>query len=455
MAANEKKTGVFKLLPGDKMVWIIVLMLCLISLVSIFSSTSQLATQNHISRLKIAVSQLVTIGGGILLIYACCIFKDINTFRWFSRWGFFLSLCMLVPLAAKVDNPVLSTPVLNGARRTLVILGLPVSVFEFVKVFMVMYTAWAVDHLQKDRTRWLEKLSRKNRLGWLAKPFWVEFIYLFIPAAIVGVLTLKGSTSSAVLVVGVMFATMLLGRINVFHLLLMGIMAIMVFGACLGLYSATKHNEHPLFERIGTAVSRSKNGTKEYVELALNAKDKKEFYKNLDKVRQPYGAKIAIKEGGFFGKGPGQSTQKYKVSIIYEDFMYSFIIEEYGLFMAIIVLILYISLLARGVLIIKNCRNDFAKYAVAGLCLLISGQAMFHIIINCDINVLTGQTLPLISHGKTSFLCFCGAFGIIISISRMAEKRLAEEMKNEESLLDMNDNVRAGMNELDALDSMN
>lgn len=453
MAATAGKKGFIKALPGDKMVWIIVLMLCLISLVSIFSSTSQLAAQNHVSRLNIAMEQFWTIAAGIALIFGCCIFKRVDTFRNVSKFGFLLSLCLLIPVAAKVDWPFLSAPLYNGARRTLVIFGQSISIFEFVKVFMVMYTAWAVDHLQKDRIMWLERLSRKKRMGWINQPFWAEVIYLLLPAAIVGVLTLKGSTSSALLIVGVMFMTMLLGRINFFHLVAMGIMAMLVFGACFGLYNITKHSEHPLFERIGTAVSRSKTGTKEYVELALAAKDKNEYYKNIDKVRQPYGAKIAIKEGGFLGKGPGQSTQKYKVSIIYEDFIFSFIIEEYGIIMAGLVLILYISLLARGALIIKNCRNSFARYAVAGLCLLISGQAMFHIIINCDINVLTGQTLPLISHGKTSFLCFCVAFGIIISISRMAEKRLADEMKHAESLLDMNDDVRNSMNDLDAMDS--
>ena len=115
---------------------------------------------------------------------------------------------------------------------------------------------------------------------------------------------------------------------------------------------------------------------------------------------------------------------RYVVPIMFEDYMFSFIVEEYGLIGGILVIILYISLLARGSLIVRNCDNLFAKTAVAGLVILITGQAMMHIMINCDLGPLTGQTLPMISHGKSSFLMFCLAFGIILSISRMAKKKI-------------------------------
>ena len=98
--------------------------------------------------------------------------------------------------------------------------------------------------------------------------------------------------------------------------------------------------------------------------------------------------------------------------------MFSFIIEEYGiLFGAIPLLILYLSLLARGSIIVRNCDNVFAKTSVGGLCLLISFQAVVHMMINVGLLPSTGQTLPMISEGKGSFLMFCLAFGIILSIS--------------------------------------
>ncbi len=78
--------------------------------------------------------------------------------------------------------------------------------------------------------------------------------------------------------------------------------------------------------------------------------------------------------------------------------MFSFILEEYGLLGAFVMIVLYVSLLARGSIIVRNCDNTYAKTAVAGLVILISGQAMMHMYINVGLGPLTGQTLPMVSH---------------------------------------------------------
>ena len=75
----------------------------------------------------------------------------------------------------------------------------------------------------------------------------------------------------------------------------------------------------------------------------------------------------------------------------------------------------------------RNCDDKFAKYAIAGLSVMISGQAMMHILVNCDVGLLTGQTLPLISYGTSAFLCISIAFGILLSISRMATRKVERE----------------------------
>ena len=178
-----------------------------------------------------------------------------------------------------------------------------------------------------------------------------------------------------------------------------------------------------------------------------------DYYQALDEIRQPYSAKIAVHQGGLFGKGPGQSTQRYVVPDISEDYMYSFIIEEYGILGGLVIIILYLSLLARSAIIVRNCGKDlYAKLAVAGLTLLISGQAFLHICVNVDIGPMTGQTLPLVSHGASAFLCFCIAFGVILSISRIASKRIEREQKNADPLVDLSQEPVAIENDLADLD---
>ena len=164
---------------------------------------------------------------------------------------------------------------------------------------------------------------------------------------------------------------------------------------------------------------------------------------------------IAVHEGGLLGKGIGNSTQKYRVQNIYGDYMYSFIIEEYGLIGGIIILILYVSLLARGSLIASNCSNEYAKIAVGGLSILITGQAFMHMMVNVDIGPMTGQTLPLISHGSFAFIIFCTAFGVILSISRMARKQIMLEEENADPLYireDNNDDIQASVDIVEQID---
>ena len=178
----------------------------------------------------------------------------------------------------------------------------------------------------------------------------------------------------------------------------------------------------------------------------------KEFYRALDGIRQPYGAKLAIHEGGLVGKGSGNSTQKYSVTHIYSDYMFSFLVEEYGLFGGILVILLYISLIARSSMIIRLCSNEFARIAVGGLAFLITGQAFMHMLVNVDIMPMTGQTLPLLSDGASAFLVSCVAFGIILAISRMAKKKT---QSLEETIDLQQDDIQARLEVLEQIDDAN
>lgn len=174
----------------------------------------------------------------------------------------------------------------------------------------------------------------------------------------------------------------------------------------------------------------------------------------LDKLRQPYSARIAIKQGGIIGKGPGQSTQRYVVPDMSEDYMFSFILEEYGWFGGVAVIILYLSLVARGVLIVRNCKgNLFAQCAVMGLVMLISSQAMLHIINNGSSNMLTGQTLPLISRGASAFVCFCIAFGAILAISRISNRKIEKQTEAAAPLIDLGDPVQNSLSDLESFEN--
>jgi cell division protein FtsW len=442
----EERINFMDRLAGDKVVWIIVLFLCLISLVSIFSSTSQLATEAN-TRIDIIRTQFFTILAGLAVIIVIYKIDNIRVFKWLSKWGFLLSLVMLLLLDLHLQLGPVKASSINGAWRILKVGGFQIHVFEIVKVAMVMYLAWAVDTYKNGGFKLLDKLSEIDRLRFLGNDGWKKAIFIYVPILIICVASLPGGNSNAMFIAALMFITIMLSGLPFKDILLIGAVAVLLLLGCVGIY---KVSGGKAFERIGTLVSGSRFKNDNETIFLESRRGTDEYQKALDRIRQPIGAKLAIKRGGVFGKGPGNSVQKYVVPVIYEDYIFSFIIEEYGLIGGILVIILYISLLARASIIARNCDDKFAKYVIAGLSVMISAQAMMHILVNCDVGLLTGQTLPLISYGTSAFLCISIAFGIILSISRMATRRIEREAAKAEPIVSFKeDDVR------DRLDLLN
>ncbi len=434
-----------KITKGDKVVWMIVLILTMISLVAISGSTSQLLGAEASSRAQLLWKHALVCAAGFILILACFLIPK-NWFEKLSKCGFPLSFILLAILLGgeKVHiGTFFQVQELNGAVRDIKIFGFQLHVFEVVKVAMVMYLAWASKAWHNNSFRLSKKIAsftvkvkdkegeavEKQPFGWVGKRFWEFFFYILVPVgAVVAMIIPKGSSSSAMFIGVVMLATLAVGGVKLKHIFGILLLGVTIVGGAFGLYKVS-NGKH--CKRVGTAISRM--GEKPTVDSLFIAKDtygkeSKEYKKILQKIQQPYAAQIAIHEGGLFRRGFGGSTQKYVVPVMYGDFMFSFILEETGFLGGIIIIALYLSLVARGTIIVKNCDDLFDQAAVAGLILLIVGQAFMHIFINLGIGPLSGQTLPLISHGSTAFLCFSIAFGIILAISSNCwQEREAEE----------------------------
>ncbi len=361
-------------------------------------------------------------------------------FRFFSALGFGVSFLLLLLLDLRIQLPFMEAKEINGAYRILQVDRFQLHVFEVVKVAMVLYLAWALDMFRR------KKLPGRN-----LSDIWKKIIFIYAPFLVIFVMIIPGSNSSAIIIGTIMFIVILLGGGNFRDMSLLLLGGVAAVALCVGIY---RISDGRYMERIGTGISRifeKDDWEKQFLE---SGRGTKAYQEALDAMRQPYSAKIAVHEGGLLGKGPGQSTQRYVVPDISEDYMYSFIIEEYGFVGGLFVIFLYVSLLARGSIIVRGCGTDqYAKLSVAGLCILISGQAFLHMFVNADIGPMTGQTLPLISHGTSAFICFCIAFGVILSFSRIASRRIEKETRDAQPLVEMHEEVRAGLDELDAFES--
>ena len=424
---SKGNNNFLKRFEGDKVILIIVLLLLLVSFLAIFSSTPLLPAQA--SRLKTMFTHGAVAVGGIVLML-CLYYTPIDWFKKISKFGFIGSFIMLAMLLMKVNIPgILKTQTINGAVRNFSVAGFQIHVFEIVKVAMIMYLAWAMNAI-KDKSVKLGALNFFSnlhpRLKKWRKPGGRRVFYVYIPTIIISLMIFVGSGSSSIFICAILIAAMLVGGIPMKELLGAGAVVALCF---VGMVTVYKVSDGKAVKRVGTMISRMN------VEYDINKLEglkvgSDEYHNMLDTLSQPVSAKIAVHEGGWIGKGTGNSTQKYRVQNIYGDYMFSFIVEEYGLLGAVVILILYMSVLARSSILARLCSDEFSKYALGGLALLITGQAFMHILVNVDIGPMTGQTLPLISHGASAFLAFCFAFGVILRISRTAKKKMetAEEM---------------------------
>ena len=137
-------------IEGDKVVWIIVFLLTMISALAIFSSTSQL-TGDSTDRIDLIRNHTYIIIAGYVLIFLLYKVKKIKWFRVFSQFGFLITFILLLILDTHANLGFIKAQYINKAWRTLSLMGFQIHVFEVAKVLMVMYLAWAADAFRRDQ----------------------------------------------------------------------------------------------------------------------------------------------------------------------------------------------------------------------------------------------------------------------------------------------------------------
>ncbi|MBE7011976.1 MAG: putative lipid II flippase FtsW [Ruminococcaceae bacterium] len=136
----------------------------------------------------------------------------------------------------------------------------------------------------------------------------------------------------------------------------------------------------------------------------------------------------AIGSGGVFGAGIGQSRQKYlNIPEPQNDFIFSIICEELGLFGAILVIALFIFLVYRGLKIALNAPDLFGTLLVLGIISLIAIQALVNIAVVTSSMPVTGMPLPFFSYGGTALAITMAEMGVVLNVSKYgADKHIGD-----------------------------
>ena len=398
-------------LKGDRVIWIIVVLFAMFSIAAVFSSSSFLASSRGISKVAIFAEQTKSVLMGFLALFICYLIP-LRFYRTFSFVLYGVSVLMLLMLFV----PGLRAEI-NGAVRGIKIGGHTFQVFEFAKIGVILYLARALE-------RWGDDLADFKQFA----------LKILLPVGAVCLLIMQNSFSSALLIALITFLILFFMNVSFKNLMItVGIVAaavLLMFLTYHAFYAGRPERLETsvgkLFNRFGTVEGRlTAHFDKE--EENLEGLSQREIQQLKDKDRQSENAKVAISEGGIFGKGPGKSTQRYSLSMAFSDFIYAFIVEEYGLIGGLIVILLYLIFLFRCIRLCQRCKATYSSVLIVGLSFLIATQAFLHILVNVRFLPITGHTLPLISHGGTAYLVLSGAFGMILSVNRQLDKQDAQE----------------------------
>ena len=398
-------------LKGDRVIWIIVVFFAMISIAAVFSSSSFLASSRGISKVAIFMEQTKSVLMGFLALMICYLIP-LRFYRTFSFVIYGVSVLLLLMLFV----PGLRAEI-NGAVRGIKIHGHTFQVFEFAKIGVILYLARALEI-------WGDSLDDFKQFA----------LKILLPVGVVCLLIMQNSFSSALLIGLISFLILFFMNVSLKNLgITVGIMMAVVLLMFLtyhaffaGRPQRLESGVGKIFNRFGTVEGRL-TAHFEKEEQEMEGLSRAELQQLKDKDRQSENAKVAISEGGIFGKGPGKSTQRYSLSMAFSDFIYAFIVEEYGLIGGVFVILLYLIFLFRCIRLCQRCKATYSSVLIAGLSFLITTQAFLHILVNVRILPITGHTLPLISHGGTAYLVLSGAFGMILSVNKQLEKQDARE----------------------------
>jgi len=155
----------------------------------------------------------------------------------------------------------------------------------------------------------------------------------------------------------------------------------------------------------------------------------KAYISDTDLPFQAEQAYIAIATGGITGKGAGKSVQRNFLPHPYSDFIYAIIVEEYGLLGGVTVVFAYLTLLYRGIVIVRKSSGSFGGLLAAGLTFSLVVQAFVNMGVTVGLVPITGLPLPMLSMGGTSLIFTGMSIGIILSVSRVLKEE-EEQVKD-------------------------
>ncbi|MCX6208431.1 MAG: FtsW/RodA/SpoVE family cell cycle protein [Bacteroidetes bacterium] len=379
---------------GDKFIWGIVILLSLVSILVVYSAASQIAYRKYAGNTEFFLFKQVAFSClGLIGIYFIHQF-NYTVFLKYATYLYILAIILLI------YTLFFGTKKNDGVRwLEIPIVKISFQPSEFAKLALFVFLARFITKKQ-------EVITDFNK-GFLPALFIISLTCILI-------LPSNFSTAALTFVAGIV--VLFLGKANAKHItILFVVLAIAVIGGIMYVKKTYNENENATTQTDGSSILKRKDTWKKRIyKYATFKVDSSSSQENL--------SRMAIASGSvFWGMGPGRGQASNFLSEAENDFVFSVIIEEYGLIISAIVIFLYIAFLFRCIKIFRKCPYAFGSFLALGLSFALVIQAMANMAVSVGLLPVTGVTLPLVSMGGTSHILTCASIGIILSVGRNVE----------------------------------
>lgn len=407
---NQVSDNKFEFLKGDKVLWMVIIVISIFSIFPVYSASSNLqyivnngTTTGHVLKHMM----FVVVGLGIMRLVGTVKYEHLGKLSSILLAITILLLILTIFTGQTIDGA--------SASRWLKIPGTPISFqpSSFAYLTLIIYLC-----------RYLTKKIKRERLP-------IEnILYIFGPVLLVFGLVFKDNGSTALMILLVSIAVLIIGQLNWKYIAGFATTAVVV----VVVFITVALNTNLIGgNRVHTWMSR--------VETFSNSKKSTEIDNEVLKAKnyQVMQAKAAIVHGGITGMGPGKSALKQTLPQSVSDFIFAIIVEEYGLIGATFLIALYLIMIIRIVIIASKMPAFFGSLLVLSIGIMIFVQVAVNIAVAVNLIPVTGQPLALISYGGTSMLVTYFQLGIILNVSSRIQIYDEEGMGKKQNIEEIND----------------
>ena len=401
------------IMRGDYWIWGIYIFLFCISVVEIFSATSQLTFRGGYASDPAVRHITFLFGGAVLLLVSQSM--SLNAIRAWDKLiyalGFFLCVATIFVGTEQ-----------KGASRS--IAGLQPVEFCKLGVTMVLCALVTARDSTFHNLRFFRTRTQQRR-------YWTYLVIIGLVAIPIATQNLSSALIICMATFGIMFLGGVNGRYLWWTIFVAAIAAVFALLALRGIYAANggeqnatavevEQTESSIFDKVMRRPTTWANRIFDDSGLPLweediHGKKSQEIYSHM-----------AIANSYPLGRFIGNSKMRDFLPEAFSDYIFAIIFEEGGPLMALLVLLLYLILLIRCYVLSRRTESPYIRLMMVALPLIIVIQALIHIGVCTGAMFVTGQPLPLISRGGSSIIGTSISFGILLALSRLIRQEKLE-----------------------------